>query len=197
MKKCTSCQGENSDTAKFCDICGEKLEVQDSVPVSAVPEQVSSTGVSETSVVNQTSNPPEQAQEKPKGSLQGFVSFVLLVALVFAYFMGQQNAVMNTVKEGNLPSAGINMTLEAFFNKNLANAKWSDEKISSGTYHVYVSGYSSEWESNLKFTFYCEELSNDMVNYQLASVSSLDNGAVFTTVLEITTILDKIGASVS
>lgn len=196
---CPHCQATISDSAHVCASCGKSISNNES-PQLSVPSQpqepviIQDIDPSQNSFAeNSTTTPPTETASSGSDG-KGGVYVILLIIFLVAYFSGQQNVVSDSVKSGRLEGIGINMSLESFFNKAFDKAKWSNEKLRSGVYHVYVTGYSRDHDANLKVTFYCEELVNDRISYELMSISSLDTGVVVSNIYEMAGILEEMGA---
>ncbi len=206
MNFCNECGSKLNETSKFCPECGHTIEktttssspteqgvvVSDSASPS-VSAYTDSPSFQEAPASATMENPPFPAVKIKKTlgqTLGSCLVFLYIILLIFNFFLDKKQVVMNTVKSGGLPIASISAPMETFFNRKLTSCKWSDEKISKGVYHVYLTGYSPTFETDIKLTFYCEEEEDDMVSYTLTSVTSMDDGTVFSEVPEILFILE-------
>ncbi|MCD8362815.1 MAG: zinc-ribbon domain-containing protein [Lachnospiraceae bacterium] len=100
---------------------------------------------------------------------------VIVIALLILLSTG--GGIYSDVKAISFDSIGSE-TIGEIIDDNLKSAKWSKEKIDSGSYKVYVEGYSPIYDEDLRIGFYYES-DGDSYEVTLQSIVFLDSGETY------------------
>lgn len=105
----------------------------------------------------------------------GIIIIVIGIAVIHATGGGIYTNVQSVVLD-DFGSESIGTVVD----DNIKNAKWSKDKIASGTYHVYVTGYNKNY-GNMKIEFYYEEDDDGSGEVQLKKITLLDDDETYDT----------------
>lgn len=105
----------------------------------------------------------------------GAVVIVIGVAVIHSTGGGIYINVQNVVLD-DFGSESIGTVVD----DNIKNAKWSKDKLDSGTYRVYVTGYNKNY-GNMKIEFYYEEDDGGSGTVQLNKITLLDDDETYDT----------------
>jgi len=105
----------------------------------------------------------------------GAVVIVIGVAVIHSTGGGIYTNVQNVVLD-DFGSESIGTVVD----DNIKNAKWSKDKLDSGTYRVYVTGYNKNY-GNMKIEFYYEEDDGGSGTVQLNKITLLDDDETYDT----------------
>ena len=161
---CPSCGKKVKIGVNFCTECGAEIPVKE-IP----PDDPATAGKEEGSY---------SLRAKKIGLLISAVVFSVMLVLVTTSGDALFSNPIGNIKTVTFEDCG-SLTMEELADQKLKGAKWFQEKIDDGTYHVFLQDYSPYYGEDVKIQFYFDDQNDGTFEYRLDKLTLLDSGTIF------------------